>query len=186
MADFLPAYEDMIRAEGGYKLHTVEGDTGGMTYAGIARNSNPQWAGWAFIDRGEIPPTQLVRDFYRAGYWGPIRGEEIADQGAASTIFNFAVNTCPPGQPKLAIKLAQIALQVAPDGDFGPKTIKAMNDLCAKEHGGELFELRYFLAKLTRYAEIANRDKARIEWGLSTARKFLLGWVNRSIKEAAR
>ena len=38
MAQFEPAFELMIKDEGGYVLHDVEGDTGGMTYAGIARN----------------------------------------------------------------------------------------------------------------------------------------------------
>ncbi len=38
MAQFEPAFELMIRDEGGYVLHEVPGDTGGMTYAGIARN----------------------------------------------------------------------------------------------------------------------------------------------------
>lgn len=47
MADFLQAYESMIRNEGGYTLHTVAGDRGGMTYAGIARNFHPNWPGWA-------------------------------------------------------------------------------------------------------------------------------------------
>ena len=181
MAEFLPCYEDMIRDEGGYQLHRVKGDTGGDTYAGIARNKNPQWDGWAFIDRGEIPPTPMVRDFYYTGWWLPIRGNEIADQGAASTIFNFAVNTTTWSKPALAIKLAQIAARVTPDGVFGEKTLAAINAL-----DGELFELRYFLAKMTRYAELANKDKARIDWGKSTAKKFLGGWLNRAIKEAGR
>lgn len=173
MADFLPAYEAMILDEGGYHLHRVPGDAGGDTYAGIARNMNPNWQGWAWIDRGEIPPTQMVRDFYRTGWWVPIRGDEIADQGVASTIFNFAVNTSAYGRPAVAVKLAQIAARVTPDGDFGPKTLAAINAL-----DGELFELRYFLAKMTRYAEIVNRNRGQ--------GKFLLGWTNRAIKEAAR
>jgi lysozyme family protein len=45
MADFLPAFERMIRDEGGYKLVNVAGDRGGQTYAGIARKMNPDWAG---------------------------------------------------------------------------------------------------------------------------------------------
>ena len=63
MADFLQAFESMIRNEGGYKLHSVEGDRGGMTYAGIARNFHPNWPGWAAIDAGDIPDTELVRQF---------------------------------------------------------------------------------------------------------------------------
>ena len=92
MAQFDPAFESMIRNEGGYKLHKVAGDRGGMTYAGISRVMNPQWVGWAFIDRGEIPPSQLVRDFYREGYWLPIRGDELP-QDVARSIFDFAAPT---------------------------------------------------------------------------------------------
>lgn len=181
VAEFLPAYEGMIHDEGGYHLHAIPGDRGGMTYAGIARNRNPGWPGWAYVDSGQIPPTQLVRDFYRAGYWLPIRGDELTDQGVAQTIFNFAVNTSPPGKPRLAIKLAQACVGATPDGDLGPKTLAALNAI-----DGELFELRYFLAKTTRYAGIANRDRAAISWGKSSGKKFLLGWLNRAIKEAAR
>jgi lysozyme family protein len=181
MAEFLPIYEDMIRDEGGYKLHRVEGDRGGDTYAGIARAMNPQWQGWAYIDRGEVPPTQMVREFYMAGWWAPIRGNQITDQGVASTIFNFAVNTSAYGNPMLAVKLAQIAARVEPDGHFGPVTLEAINEI-----DGELYELRFFLAKMTRYAELANKDKAAINWGKSSAKKFLLGWLNRALKEAGR
>lgn len=175
MADFLPAYEAMILAEGGYKLHTVEGDAGGATYAGIARTKNPDWPGWAHIDRGETPPTQMVRDFYRAGWWVPLQCDAIRDQRIAQAIFSFGVNTSAYGKPEVAAKLAQIVVGVTPDGDVGPKTVAAIND-----YHPELFQAQYALAKLARYAEICNRDKSRTQ-----ARQFLLGWVNRVLKEAA-
>lgn len=176
MADFLPAYEAMILAEGGYKLHQVEGDTGGMTYAGIARNKNPDWPGWAYIDRGETPPTQMVRDFYRAGWWVPLQCDAIVDQRIAQAIFSFGVNSSAFGRPAVAAKLAQIVVGVTPDGDVGPKTVAAIN-----AYHPELFLAQYALAKLARYAEICNRDKTRTQ-----ARQFLLGWVNRLLKEAAQ
>ena len=37
MAEFAPAFEEMIRDEGGYQLTAIPGDNGGQTYAGIAR-----------------------------------------------------------------------------------------------------------------------------------------------------
>lgn len=110
MADFNPAYERMIRDEGGYNLHEVEGDTGGQTYAGIARNMHPQWAGWLNIDRKETPPAQLVRDFYRITFWDDMRGDELFSDRIASSIFNFYVNT---GRP--AKVLAQVVAEVTPD-----------------------------------------------------------------------
>ena len=81
MADFLQAFESMIRNEGGYKLHSVEGDRGGMTYAGIARKRNPQWPGWAAIDRGEITYSDLTGNLFVLG------GTTF---GAASTAFKIA------------------------------------------------------------------------------------------------
>jgi lysozyme family protein len=172
MAVFLPAYEAMILAEGGYRLTTVEGDRGGMTYAGIARVMNPQWVGWADIDRGETPPTQLVRDFYRAGWWAPLRADEIADQRIAQAIFSFAVNTCAYGRPAVAAKLAQIVVGAAPDGVFGEKTLAAIN-----AYHTELFLAQYTLAKIARRRDICMRDRSQA--------KFLLGWINRDLKEAA-
>lgn len=172
MADFLPSYEDMILAEGGYKLHTVQGDTGGMTYAGIARNKNPDWSGWAYIDRGDTPPTQLVRDYYRAGWWAPIRGDELASQPVADSFFKFAVNSSARLRPTTAIKVAQLAARVTPDGAIGPKTLAAINGM-----GAELFLARFTLAQIARYTEICNRDRTRVQ-----AKTFLLGWNNRALK----
>ena len=58
MSDFLQAFESMIRNEGGYKLHSVEGDRGGLlahvidgrVVAGIAAAI---WAGVMSKIRGE-------------------------------------------------------------------------------------------------------------------------------------
>lgn len=172
MADFLQAFERAIVAEGGYKLHTVAGDTGGTTYAGIARNKNPQWPGWAYIDRGETPPTELVRDFYRAGWWAPIRGDEIASQDVAYTLYSFATNSSGYGRPKIAVSLAQVVVGTTPDGVLGPKTLKAINAMEPR-----LFLALYALARIARYRDIVMRDRSQ--------GKFLLGWINRTLREAA-
>ena len=80
MADFQPAFEKMIRNEGGYKLHNIASDRGGQTYAGIARNSHPNWPGWRFIDANDLDNaelTQRVREFYKAQFWDKISGDGI-------------------------------------------------------------------------------------------------------------
>jgi hypothetical protein len=88
MADFNPAFEKMLHDEGGMQLTNIPGDRGGMTYAGIARNANPQWAGWNLVDRQEMggPLTSMVREFYRLNFWDRIRGDEISNQQIAETI----------------------------------------------------------------------------------------------------
>lgn len=163
MADFLPAFERALLFEGGYVLHDVPGDRGGMTYAGIARNMNPQWPGWALIDAKRDVPAQMVRDFYKVGYWDPIRGDDIQHQAIAQTIFDFHVNT---GKP--ARTLAQVVVGVTPDGSFGDKTVAALNAA-----DPEKFVMAYALAKIARYRDIITRDRSQL--------KFAIGWINRSL-----
>ncbi len=172
MSNFERAYEAMIRDEGGYVLHNVAGDRGGMTYAGIARNFNPDWAGWAFIDRGQVPPTDMVREWYRINYWTPIQGDAIEHQAVAASIFNFAVNTSAPGRPTVAVKLAQLVVGATPDGSFGPRTVQALNAF-----DPDKFVMAYALAKIARYRDIVTRDR--------TQQKFLLGWINRTLAGVA-
>lgn len=168
MAEFLPAFEKMLLDEGGYKLHTVKGDRGGMTYAGIARNANPGWSGWEQIDNGQTPAAEVVRAFYKAKYWEPIAADGVAHQSVADSIFNFGVNA----GMGTAIKLAQIVVGATPDGTVGPKTLQALNEV-----NPELFVARYALAKLARYEQIVSRDR--------TQDKFLLGWLRRTLRGAA-
>lgn len=167
MAEFDPAFEKMLHDEGGYQLTNIPGDRGGMTYAGIARNPNPDWPGWALVDRKEFggPLTSMVREFYRQRFWNVVRGDEIRDQAIAETIFNFAVNT----GTSVAIKLAQVIVGATPDGGIGPKTVELLNQCTAQK-----FVPSYALAKIGRYANICNKDRGQS--------KFLLGWINRTLQ----
>jgi len=165
MADFAPAFEKMLHDEGGMQLTNIPGDRGGMTYAGIARNANPDWAGWQFIDRKDFGgATQLVREFYKVNFWDRIRGDNLTNQAIAETIFNFAVNT----GVGVASKLAQLIVGVTPDGAIGAKTVERLN-ICTAEK----FLPAYALAKISRYAQICNKDRSQS--------KFLLGWINRTL-----
>jgi len=171
MANYRPAFDRMIQNEGGYKLHDVPGDRGGQTYAGIARNFHAQWPGWRFIDNGQrdaVELSQLVEQFYREQFWLPIHGEEITGQGVAETLFDFAVNA----GTRTAIKLAQIVINTTPDGAIGSETLGLLNSISDED-----FKVRYVLAKIARYAEIVSRDRDQ--------GKFLLGWINRTLKGVA-
>lgn len=165
MADFVKAFDKMIANEGGYVLHTVQGDTGGMTYAGIARNKNLQWSGWKAIDSGSMPDASEVRAFYKPLYWDNFKGDEVQAQEIAECIFDFGVNA----GTGTSVRLAQIVVGLQADGRVGPKTLEAWN----KADEGT-FKLQFAIAKITRYAEICNRDRSQT--------KFLLGWVNRTLK----
>lgn len=171
MSDFEQAFEKMIRNEGGYRLHQVKADRGGLTYAGISRNYHPHWPGWHHIDGNDLDNaelTLLVRDFYRENYWDRIKGDQIKEQEVAESLFDFAVNA----GYRTAAKLAQLVVGATPDGIIGPKTLEKLNTIDA-----ESFRVRYTLAKVARYAEIVNKDRSQS--------KFLLGWINRTLREVA-
>lgn len=167
MNSFLAAFEKMIVREGGYQLTNDPRDRGGQTYAGIARNANPRWPGWAVVDGGGMPSAEDVRSFYRANYWTPARLDEVADDRIASTLFDFGVNA----GVATSVKLAQVVVGTTPDGQVGPKTLSAINAF-----DPELFLARYTLAKMARYAAIVKRDRSQ---GV-----YLLGWINRALLDA--
>ena len=168
MTDFKSSFERMIENEGGYVLHEVEGDRGGMTFGGISRHFNPDWLGWSVIDSGDWlleDLKSLVRSFYHRNYWDRIRGDEFSRQEVADTVFDFAVNS----GVKTASTLAQLVVGAKPDGIIGSKTLKLLN-----LYDSEDFKVLYALAKVKRYSEIVNRDKSQS--------KFLLGWINRTLR----
>lgn len=168
MADFNAAYARTMLAEGGYVLTNDPADKGKQTYAGISRRFHPTWAGWTFIDAGQTPPTEMVRDLYRAEFWSAIKGASITDQSAAESLYDLAVNA----SPKVAVKLAQIVVGVEPDGFIGPKTLFALNGTDAR-----YFRLAFALARIARREAVVSKDRSQ--------EKFLLGWIRRDLKGVA-
>lgn len=166
MARFEDHIGPLIEKEGGYRLTNVEHDRGGETYAGISRKSNPDWEGWPFIDRGQTPPREIVHVCYKLKYWNPVRGDGIKDENVAGILFSSSVLS----GPGVATVLCQCAVGVKVDGKFGRKTLEAVN---ACDTG--FFEARFALARIARFADIAESD--------STQRKFFRGWVNRVLRE---
>jgi lysozyme family protein len=106
MADFQTAYNNFIKPwEGGYAW--LDGDTGGETYAGIARNYNPTWEGWPTIDaekrrRGVSKLKQnesisvlqsKVESFYKNSLWTPNGIGRLKSQDIANIVFDLLVNS---------------------------------------------------------------------------------------------
>ena len=166
MADFEPAFKHLMDEEG-LTLSNHKHDRGGQTYAGIARKFHPDWIGWKYIDAGDTPQTQLVRDFYHYTFWMPVKGDQIKSQKVATVLFCQFVNMGAP-----AVKLAQAAAGVVADGKIGPKTLAAINE-CDESW----FLNRYALAMVARYYAIGMKDK--------TQRVWWPGWFGRALRVAA-
>lgn len=119
MADFEKAYALTMGHEGGYANHPD--DTGGETYAGIARNFNPGWSGWLYVDAVTRQNTDVarintllarntdlqnrVRSFYKQQYWDVNRLDSIVSQELANELFDTGVN--------MGVKKAGLFLQEA-------------------------------------------------------------------------
>ena len=171
MADFDNAFKKMMVNEGGYNLHKVKHDRGGMTFAGIAEKFHPDWPGWDYIKHNpnfvvDMQLIEFVKSFYRRKFWDKIMGDKIVDQEIANTLFDFAVNA----GHRTAIKLLQKSLLVRVDGILGPITVGELN----KQNDLQRFLMHYALLKIAYYAGICNRKKSQ--------KKFLLGWVNRALR----
>lgn len=165
MADFEKAFSRLMEEEGvGLSNHPA--DKGAQTFAGISRKFHPKWEGWRFVDAGDTPPTQLVRDFYHQYYWMPVKGDQIQSQPVAEALFSQFVN-----MGANAIKLMQACVNVIQDGKIGPKTLAAIN-----RYPEAYLLLMYSHVNIRRYHAIGMKDK--------TQRVFWPGWVARGLRLA--
>lgn len=162
MANFNDAIVKTLAREGGATFTDVAGDKGGATKYGISQRAYPN------LDIRNLTEQQ-ARDIYKHDYWDRVCGDTIDSQLIAENIFDTAVNT----GVRTASKLAQLCIDVSPvDGVIGSHTVNTIN--AADEHQ---FLAAYTISKISRYADICNKDKSQT--------KFLLGWINRSLGATA-
>ena len=155
------SFDEVMRSEGGFVLTDIPGDLGGQTYAGIARKPNPDWEGWALIDRGIMPNKSMVMDFYKTRCWNPIKGDDLPS-GIDYLVYDFAVNA---GVWQSA-KLLQRVVGSTADGIIGSMTLAAVN-------GKEPVDLINLFTKQKEafYNIIVQNRPEQV--------KFIKGWMNR-------
>ncbi|RDU51775.1 hypothetical protein CQA37_09365 [Helicobacter sp. MIT 99-10781] len=179
MADFKIAKAKTLKWEGGYC--NVEGDKGGETIFGIARNMHPDLKLWNIVDDykktvapfdkskyaeleklclGNVQFVEQMENFYKKEFWDKIKGDEIQSQDSANAIFDFAVNS---GVTR-ATKYAQSTLSVYSDGVFGAQTLEKLNSV------GVAFCNHYCDNRASFFKEIAQKGENA---------KFLKGWLRR-------
>lgn len=158
MADFEQAILKTLIHEGGSALTDDPDDRGGLTRYGISQRSYPD------LDIRALTEDQ-AKAIYKRDYWDKVKGDQIADQQMAESIFDTAVNM----GPRTAARLAQVAADIEPaDGIIGPGSLKALH-----QTNTELFLAHFSLAKIARYAWICRKNPSQ--------KKYLLGWVNRAL-----
>ena len=114
------AFKLMLKSEGGFVNHPS--DPGGMTNLGVTKATWENWVGRESDEaemRGLTP--EKVEPLYKNKYFDAVRGDELP-MGLDYLMFDFAVNA---GAGR-AIKTLQTAVDVTPDGGFGPMTMAAV------------------------------------------------------------
>lgn len=192
MADFKPVYKKILQFEGGYA--NDPDDRGGETFAGIARNANPKWAGWAYVDkeRKKYPAKmnkaqlkQLNENLFnnepfmrehilqtKKQYWDAIRGDDIKPQRVAAYIMDFFW-----GSPAKAISVIKKAVDDVRkrhpqmNGLINNSLLNAINTLPENELMQSMVDQRTQF-----YKNIVAKNP--------TQEKFLQGWLRRA-KESA-
>jgi len=155
MADFEIAILKVIKHEGGYVNDPK--DSGGETKYGISKRAYPD------VDIKNLT-LQDAKAIYKRDYWDRVKGDLIDSQEIAESIFDFGVNA----GVRTASKMAQLVLDVEPDGKIGPKTIEVLNDF-----NKDLFMASYALAKVARYIYLCERNRKN--------KRFFYGWVRRAL-----
>lgn len=155
------SFEHVLQSEGGYRLTNIPGDAGGQTYAGIARVPNPDWEGWALIDRGEAVPNAMVAKFYKARFWDKLHCDDLP-AGVDYAAYDFGVNAG-TGQ---SAKFLQRAVGATADGAIGPATMALI-----KQADGDELLAKFTQLKKEFYEGIVARKPEQA--------KFIKGWLNR-------
>ncbi|ROS05698.1 putative peptidoglycan binding protein [Sinobacterium caligoides] len=169
MQTFNESLRKVISDEGGYLLHTIKGDKGGETFAGITRKNFPGAGVWGLIDGGKPHDSDEVKasvaDFYYKTYWQPLLCGELLDSGTADMLFSFAINM----GSRTAVKRLQIAVHTKPDGVMGEVTKAAANTKAVQTR------YCYALSIIGRYRDIIAANR--------TQKRFITGWLNRVLNK---
>ena len=190
MAQFIYAFQKTGVNEGSGWSKRVT-DLGGETFRGISRVYNPQWAGWAVLDKTKdlngVPTgwntsemSSLVEKFYKDEVWDKLHGDIFVSQKLAERVVDIAVNM---GEDDAGRFLQRSVNAFAPaslnwtdllvDGDIGLKTVGALNILLKTDMRAEAYIMEALVAQQkTHFVHRAAgnfRDRANIR-----------GWFNRA------
>lgn len=100
------------------KVSNLPGDSGGMTRFGIATNAHPEVPA-SFYTCDTQTALFMAEQIYSNQYWHPLHLDSVADDGLASVLMDFAVNS----GVRRATKELQALLGTVSDGNIGPETL---------------------------------------------------------------
>ena len=130
-AMFTRCFRALMHLEGWDEYVNHPADAGGETKYGLSKLAYPT------EDIPNMTPERAMMIYHR-DFWKVICGDSLNSEAIAFQLFESAVHMDPPGYPRRATKIAQIALtihgvEILIDGVFGPKTLMALNSYRYKD-----------------------------------------------------
>lgn len=126
-------------------------------------------------------PDNIWLAIYKIGYWNPVQGDKINSQGIAELMADWAWGSGPGTATKFLQRyLNQYKYGLFVDGNFGQKTLIALNDHIKKVGAKRAFENIYnvrldFLKSLSDWSVFGtgwlNRMKDFYDYGITVAAK---------------
>lgn len=146
-----------LAEEGGFVNHPA--DPGGATNKGITLATYRAWVPYATVETLRAIPDSDVARIYRAGYWQPVRGDDLPP-GVDLMTFDFGVNA----GPGRSARLLQQAVGAVADGAIGPRTLAAVRGMPAADVIRVLGDLhRDYYRSLPTFAAFGRGWTARTE-----------------------
>lgn len=178
MADFNQFVPILLEAEGGYqnKASDKRGNSNSLgqmvgTNLGISAPVYEKWLGYppSVSDMKSIT-VPVALEIYEAWYWNAVLASKINDQAVAETLVDHTINGGEGGAARIMQQVLrkEFGLNVAIDGDVGPKTVAAINSVNPRD----LFQI-FSQYRLEAYKAINNPD-------------WQAGWKKRVFKYAKK
>lgn len=164
------AFNFIIAKEGGYIDDPY--DKGGATKYGISSR---------FIKANDLKIKNVqeltllqAKEIYSIFFWHPLKIDKINDSTVQLFLFDTAVNC---GKEK-AVFLLQDSINsishIAVDGKIGNETIGTCNSITSQPKSCKLLKQLLLASRISYYMHIINSNESQ--------RRFLKGWVNRTLE----
>jgi lysozyme family protein len=155
MAEFKTAVERLLKIEGGLLR-----DDDGVTNFGICSKYHPD------VDVEKLKPKEAEEIYYKR-YWLPMNLYALSNQDVVDQIFDMGAHRGPEGAVKLAQRAYNILYPAHPlkvDGDLGPKTAFALNEMKYPHawcNAYTFVRIDYYLKRLEKYPQ---KEPNRVGW----------------------
>lgn len=154
---FEEAFAQLIPVEGGFTKDPRDPGnwTGGKVGQGVCKGTKYGISAASYPDLDiENLTADIAKHIYWNDYWSRISGDQIPAYLAAD-VFDMSVNS---GVHEAA-KLLQLSVGAVPDGNIGPHTLEALQNI-----GREMLLRNFTTQRILYYSDLTNWHLYRHSW----------------------